>query len=160
MRSKEILWLNVLRLDKLCMSFCPKQADRPTDLRLHMMAATAHEGQAKAGIGQRWCWIRPAELCGDAGVDGAAERDERCELVSDKRASADLALHHLALCPLSTLALARLKNSYKALMEGHVGALRSVRDFWRHLARRDVRFADLTKARGDWTPVCLQLLFF
>ncbi|PSC71757.1 flagellar associated membrane [Micractinium conductrix] len=37
-------------------------------------------------------------------------------------------------------------NSYRAIVESHTGALKAIRNFWRQLVRRDVKFGDLTNA--------------
>ena len=42
--------------------------------------------------------------------------------------------------------LCLLQNSYRAIVESHTGALKAIRNFWRQLVRRDVKFGDLTSA--------------
>lgn len=33
------------------------------------------------------------------------------------------------------------QNSYRAILDSHTGALKAIRNFWRQLCRRDVKFA-------------------
>ena len=38
------------------------------------------------------------------------------------------------------------QNNFGALLNGHKNALKATRNFWRQLVRKDVGFADLTRA--------------